>query len=168
VRRVSDLPLDVHLMITQPGRYLREFRQAGADLLTFHVEAVERPEPLLEEIRNLGAAAGITLNPPTPVSAIADCLGLCDLVLVMSVMAGFGGQQFDPGAIDRLRQVRELAGPGMLLSVDGGIGRDTVRPCAAAGADLFVTGSHLFSEDDYGRYIADLTEMARVEKGIRV
>jgi ribulose-phosphate 3-epimerase len=168
VRRVTDLMLDVHLMLSEPGRYLKAFRRAGADLITIHIEAVPEPQPMLKEIRSLGAGAGITLNPPTPVSAIEDCLDLCDLVLVMSVMPGFGGQQFDPVALEKLRRVRELAGPEKPLSVDGGINLDTVGGCAAAGADLLVVGSSLFSQQDYGRYIAELTHLARSEKDVRV
>lgn len=160
IRRVTQLPLDVHLMISEPGRYLRRFREAGADMLTVHIEAVPRPQPLLEEIRSLGAAAGITLDPPTPVSAVEDCVACCDLVLVMSVMAGFGGQEFDPAALQRLRRLRELAGPERLLSVDGGINEETIGPCAAAGADVLVTGTALFSHQDYGRRIAELTGLA--------
>ena len=168
VRRVTDLPLDVHLMISQPGRYLGQFREAGADLLTIHIEAVPEPQPLLEQIRSLGAAAGITLNPPTPLSDIEGYLDFCDFVLVMSVMPGFGGQQFDSVALEKLRRLRALAGTEKLLSVDGGVNVDTIGACAAAGADLFVVGSSLFSQDDYGRYIAELTDLARSEKGIRV
>ncbi|MHC4177741.1 MAG: ribulose-phosphate 3-epimerase [Planctomycetota bacterium] len=168
VRRVTDLPLDVHLMIAQPGRYLSRFREAGADLITIHIEAVPEPQPLLEQIRSLGAAAGITLNPPTPLSDIEECLDFCDLVLVMSVMAGFGGQQFDSVALGKLRRLRALTGSKRLLSVDGGVNVDTIGACAAAGADLFVVGSSLFSQDDYGRYIAELTDLARSEKDVRV
>jgi ribulose-phosphate 3-epimerase len=167
-RRLTDLPLDTHLMISEPGRYLKQFRQAGADLITIHIEAVPEPQPLLERIRALGAGAGITLNPPTPVSHVEDYLESCDLVLVMSVMPGFGGQQFEPVALEKLRRLRALAGPEMLLSVDGGVNLETIGACAAAGADLFVVGSSLFSQDDYGRYIAALTDVARSEKDIRV
>lgn len=168
VRRSTDLPLDVHLMISEPGRYVREFRRAGADLLTFHVEAVADPRPLLEEIRSLGAAPGMSLNPPTPADALAGCIELCDLVLVMSVMPGFGGQTFDPAAPAKLRRLRELAGPDVLLSVDGGINRETAPLCAEAGADMFVTGSALFSEDDYGRFIREVTALAKSRKANRV
>jgi len=170
VRRVTDLPLDVHLMISEPGRYLRQFREAGADLITIHIEAVPEPQPMLAEIRSLGAAAGITLNPSTPFSAVESCLPACDLVLVMSVMAGFGGQQFEPVALDKLRRLRQLVGNGALLSVDGGINTETVGPCAAAGADLLVTGSALFSQDDYGRFISELTGLAKSSssRGVRV
>ncbi len=168
VRRVTDLPLDVHLMISQPGRYLSQFRQAGADLITIHVEAVNEPRSMLQQIRSLGAGAGITLNPPTPLSNIEGCLDVCDLVLVMSVMPGFGGQQFQTVALDKIRRLRMLAGPKKLISVDGGINSQTIGPCAAAGADLFVAGSSLFSQHDYGRYITELTDLAKLEKDVRV
>lgn len=168
VRRVTDLPLDVHLMISEPGRYLRQFREAGADLITIHIEAVPEPRAMLEEIHALGAAAGITLNPPTPVAEIEGCLDACDLLLVMSVMPGFGGQQFEPGALEKLRRARPLAGSRVLLSVDGGINPETIGACAAAGADLFVVGSSLFTQHDYGRSIAELTDLAKLEKGVRV
>jgi len=161
VRGATDLPLDVHLMISEPGRYLRPFREAGADLLTIHIEATPQPRDLLQEIHSLGAAAGITLNPPTPVAELESCLELCDLVLVMSVMAGFGGQQFDPVALEKLRRLRELVPAETLLSVDGGINHGTIGPCAAAGADLFVTGTALFSQHDYGPFIAEMTELAK-------
>ena len=168
VRRSTELPLDVHLMISEPGRYVRRFREAGADLLTVHIEAVADPRPLLEEIRALGAGAGISLNPPTPVETLDGCLDLCDLVLVMSVMPGFGGQAFEPVALEKLRRLRASVGPDVLLSVDGGVNADTVGPCAEAGADLFVTGSALFSQDDYGRFIDEMTGLARSAKEVRV
>ena len=168
VRRSTDLPLDVHLMISEPGRYIRRFREAGADLLTIHVEAADDPRPLLEEIRSLGAGAGISLNPPTPVDSLEGCLDLCDLVLVMSVMPGFGGQEFDPAAPDKLRRLRELVGPDVLLSIDGGVNRDTTGICVEAGADMLVIGSALFSENDYGRFIKEVTALAKLRKVIRV
>ncbi len=168
VRRTSDLPLDVHLMICEPGCYLKQFRSAGADLITIHVEAVPDPRPVLEEIRSLGAGAGITLNPPTPAADVEACLDLCDLVLVMSVMPGFGGQEFDPAAVDKLCRLRAMAGPDVLLSVDGGISLETVGPCAAAGADLFVAGTALFSQDNYGRFVDEMTGLAKSFTDARV
>jgi ribulose-phosphate 3-epimerase len=155
-------------MISEPGRYVRPFREAGADLLTVHAEVVPHPQPLLEEIRSLGALAGISLNPPTPVAAVEDCLELCDLVLVMGVMPGFGGQEFEPVALEKLRRLRDLCGPNVLLSVDGGVNHQTIGPCAEAGADLFVTGSALFSQDDYGRFIAEMTRLARTYRNVQV
>ncbi len=168
VRRLTSLTLDVHLMISEPGRYIRTFREAGADLLTFHIEAVARPRPLLEEIRSLDVGAGITLNPATPVAEVENCLDLCDLVLTMSVEPGFGGQEFNSAAVEKIRSLRRLAGPDVLLSVDGGIDHDTIGPCAAAGADLFVAGSALFSQDNYARFIAEMTDLARSHGDVRV
>jgi len=168
IRRSTDLPLDVHLMISEPAGYLRRFRDAGADLLTIHIEAVGEPGSLLREIRALGAGAGISLNPPTPVDTLGGCLDLCDLVLVMGVMPGFGGQAFEPVALTKLRRLRALLGPKALLSVDGGVNAETVGPCAEAGADLLVTGSALFSQDNYGRFIDEMTGLARAMKEVRV
>jgi ribulose-phosphate 3-epimerase len=168
VRRLTELPLDVHLMITEPGRYAARFREAGADLLTFHIEAVPNPVPLLEEIHRLGAIAGLTLNPRTPATAVLDYLDHCDLVLVMSVTPGFGGQRFQPEALDKLRLLRKAAGPRLLLSVDGGVGPATIGPCAEAGADMFVVGTGLFEADDYGRRLAELTDLAREVRDVEI
>ena len=110
VRRVTDLPLDVHLMITEPARYVEQFRQAGADLITIHAEAVDDPVPLLRRIRDLGALAGISINPPTPVTVLERCAGECDLVLIMSVMPGFGGQSFQAEVLDKFRWLRSRFG----------------------------------------------------------
>ena len=168
IRRSTDLPLDVHLMISDPARYVRQFRKAGADLLTVHIEVLSDPRPLLTEIRGLGAAVGISLNPPTAIETLDGCLDLCDLVLVMSVMPGFGGQTFDPVALEKLRHLRSSAGPNVLLSVDGGVTADTVGPCAEAGADLFVMGTALFSQKNYGRFIGEMSGLARSVKEVRV
>jgi ribulose-phosphate 3-epimerase len=168
VRRSTDLPLDVHLMISEPARYVRRFRDAGADLMTVHIEVLADPRPLLQEIRALGAGAGISLNPPTPLETLAGCLNLCDLVLVMSVMPGFGGQEFEPEALEKLRRLRSTVGSNVLLSVDGGLNLETVGPCAEAGADLFVTGSALFSQNNYGRFIQTMTDLAKSAKEVRV
>jgi ribulose-phosphate 3-epimerase len=168
VRRSTDLPLDVHLMISEPARYVKRFRDAGADMLTIHIETVREPRALLAEIRELGAVPGISLNPPTPLASLDGCLDCCDLVLVMSVMPGFGGQAFEPEALEKLRRLREVDGGRLLLSVDGGVNLETVTDCAAAGADLLVTGSALFSQQDYGRYIDEMTGLARRAKEVRV
>ena len=168
VRRATDLVLDVHLMISQPDRFIRPFRQAGADLITIHIEAVPQPAELLARIRRLGAGCGIALNPPTPIETVESCLDQCDLVLVMSVMPGFGGQEFQDVALEKLRRVRRLAGSEVLLSVDGGINSETIGPCAEAGADLFVVGTAIFGHDDYGRRIAELTSLAQSSRDVRV
>ena len=161
IRRVTDLPLDVHLMIANPAQYVRRFREAGADLLTIHIEVVPQPEGLIEEIHSLGAAAGISLNPPTPLSAVEPYVDQCELILVMSVMPGFGGQAFQPAVLSKVRRLRELADHRLIVSIDGGINLETVGQCAAAGAHLFVAGSALFSQDDYGRFISEMTRHAQ-------
>jgi len=153
VRRVTALPLDVHLMISRPADYVERFRKAGADSMSIHVEALNDPRPLLDKIRSLGAMAGLAFNPPTPISAIETSLPHCDMVLVMSVMPGFGGQEFEQVALTKLRALSERSDCHALLEVDGGISAETVGPCALAGAELFVAGTAIFHEDDYERAI---------------
>src|SRR3990172_4980190 len=161
VRRATDLPLDVHLMIADPAQYIDQFHAAGADILTIHVEAVADPRPVLEEIRRLGAAAGLAINPPTPLSAIEASLPYCDLILVMSVMPGFGGQKFDDVALDKLRALSARSDVDALLEVDGGITTETIGACAAAGAELFVAGSAIICSDDYATSVGDLRAAAK-------
>lgn len=161
VRRATDLPLDVHLMISDPAKYVERYRRAGADLITIHVETVADPRPLLGEIRRLGAVAGLSLNPPTPIESVEPYLDDCDLVLVMSVMPGFGGQEFQSVALDKLRRLRSAGRSDLLLSVDGGVNLDTIGPCAEAGADIFVAGSALFSQHDYREALEQFTALAR-------
>src|SRR5262245_11637280 len=159
IRRLTDLPLDVHLMIEQPEAWVERYRAAGADGLTIHVETVADPRPVLDKIRTLGAWAGLTLNPPTPLSAIEASLPHCDLVLVMSVMPGFGGQKFDESVLPKLRALRESRERGdteALLEVDGGIDVDTVGAAVDAGVDLLVAGTAVFGEEDYGAAIESL------------
>ena len=160
IRRLTALPLDAHLMISDPARYLNDFLKAGCDSITFHIEAVPQPVPLLRRIRQSGAAAGLALNPNTPVEAILDALPECDLVLVMSVEPGFGGQQVIPSALDKLRRLARLKRPETLLSIDGGIDRATIGPAAEAGAQVFVAGSAIFNTADYGRALEELAEAA--------
>jgi ribulose-phosphate 3-epimerase len=158
---VTPLPLDVHLMISEPERYVDRFRDAGADMLIVHVETARNDlSPLLRKIRNLGAGVGISLNPSTPVTVLGEYLDQVDLVLVMSVPPGFGGQKFQPGALERLRWLSARIRPGVLLSVDGGLNTDTIGPAARAGARVFVVGSALFGQKDHRRGIADLTAIA--------
>jgi ribulose-phosphate 3-epimerase len=164
LRRLTDMPLDVHLMIAEPQRYLRQFVDAGADVLTIHVEAVADPAQALTEIRNLGVAAGIALNPDTPLSSLQTCFGVCDLVLVMSVQAGFGGQGFRTVALDKLREIRTLVGREVLLEVDGGVNEATIGACADAGAQLFVVGSAIFRAPSYEQAIRNLLATAKGAK----
>jgi ribulose-phosphate 3-epimerase len=166
VRKLTPLPLDVHLMMVRPQNYLKQFRDAGADILTVHVEAIEDPLPTLEEIRNLGLGAGLAINPSTPFEAAETLLDHIDLLLVMSVEAGFGGQTFNPVALERLRRARELAGDRLVLEIDGGVNENTISSCAAAGAQLFVVGSGVFKKLDYGAAILGLEELAQVRSEV--
>jgi len=161
IRRRTKLPLDVHLMIVEPQKYIAPFFDAGADNLTIHIEAVDDPRPHLEHIRELGAAAGITLRPATPLSSIENCLDLCDLVLVMSVEPGFGGQDLEPIALEKLKSLREMVDSNVMLEIDGGVNETTIRQCADAGAQLLVAGSAVFSKPDYGQTLQTLNGLAR-------
>lgn len=163
VRRLTALPLDVHLMISEPSRYVERFVEAGADHVTIHIEAAPQPRTLLERIRTAGATAGLALNPSTPLSAVEESLDACDLLLVMSVEPGFGGQAFEPAALEKLRIIASGPHHGLLLEVDGGVNDATIAACAEAGADLFVVGSAIFHHDDYSPRIEKLTRLARPE-----
>jgi ribulose-phosphate 3-epimerase len=160
LRQLTDLPLDVHLMISQPERFVEKFRAAGADHLSIHIETAPHPRPLLEQIRGCGATAGLAVNPSTPVATIEGCLDVCDLLLVMSVEPGFGGQAFEPVALDKLRHLHEAAPPEVLLEVDGGVNEETIAACAEAGAELFVVGSAIFKHSDYAQRVARLADLA--------
>ncbi len=149
LRKLTDLPLDVHLMINDPGQYIKAFAEAGSDIISFHKEAVTDPLPLLSQIKELDCGAGIAINPDTPVSEIESCLPACDLVVIMSVQAGFGGQKFNSNCLQKMRKVRELAGENVLLEVDGGVNVDTVGDCVQHGAELLVAGSAVFKQPDY-------------------
>lgn len=147
VRKLTRLPLDVHLMVVQPEKYFESFVGAGANVLTIHQEVSPHLHRQLARIRELGAAAGVAINPSTPVSSVRDVCREMDLLLVMSVNPGFGGQQFIPRTIERLREARAMLdaeGSGATLEVDGGIGRDTIAACWRAGADMFVAGNAVF------------------------
>ena len=156
MRRCTELPLDVHLMIARPERYIGAFREAGADNITVHAEAVDDLGGVLEEIRGLGATAGIAINPDTPLDAVKPFLAQCNVLLIMSVEAGFGGQAFRSEALEKLRDAKQLVGPQCVLQVDGGVNDCTIAQCAAAGADWFVVGSAIFKQPDYAAAIADL------------
>ncbi|EMI21049.1 ribulose-phosphate 3-epimerase [Rhodopirellula maiorica SM1] len=155
LRRHTDLPLDVHLMISDPLKYARPMVEAGADMLTFHVEAVEDAVHTAREIKKLGVGVGVALNPDTAIRDLDSCLDEVDMVLVMSVNAGFGGQSFNPVALDKLKLLRD-SHPDLLLEIDGGINEDTIGRARAAGCDLFVVGSGIFRADDYGVAISEL------------
>jgi ribulose-phosphate 3-epimerase len=147
VRRVTGLPLDVHLMIEHPERYISEFVQAGADIITVHVEACPNLHKTIRLIKKLGARAGVSLNPPTPVSAVEEYLPHVDLVLVMSVNPGFGGQSFIPKTLPKIANVRKILDDKALsaeLEVDGGINADNAPSIIKAGATVLVAGNSIF------------------------
>ncbi|MEM9367421.1 MAG: ribulose-phosphate 3-epimerase [Planctomycetota bacterium] len=155
LKKHTDMPLDVHLMINDPLQYAKPMVDAGADLLTFHVEAVDDVIATAGQIRDLGVPAGVAVNPDTPMDAIMAAAAHVDMVLVMSVNAGFGGQSFRPEALDRLRMLR-AAYPDLLLEIDGGIKKSNIASAREAGCDLFVVGSAIFGADDYGSAIDGL------------
>lgn len=160
LRKVCSVPFDAHLMISEPARYLKDYISAGCDGITFHIEAVPEPNELLQQIRQAGLVAGLAINPGTPVERISSAIQYCDYILVMSVEPGFGGQKFMPVALEKLRRVRELASPGTLIGIDGGIGPTTIAESASAGANLFVVGSALFDLSDFSEGIRQLMELA--------
>jgi len=164
VRRLSKLPIETHLMIEEPERYVARYIQAGADLVTIHVEATRDPVAVLKQIREHGAAAGLAINPPTPLAAIENCLPHCDTVLVMSVNPGYGGQAFEPVALDKLRALAARPGHRPLLEIDGGIHAETIGAASAAGADLYSVGSAIFHAQDYRATIGGLTSTAQQQR----
>lgn len=148
VRKETDIPFDVHLMIENPERYVTEFIAAGATILTVHAEACSHLHRIVNMIRENGARAGVSLNPGTPISAIEEVLGDIDLVLIMSVNPGFGGQSFIPGSLDKIRRLRSLLdvkGLNVELEVDGGVNVTTAPQVVAAGASVLVAGSAVFN-----------------------
>lgn len=149
LRATTSLPFEAHLMISDPARYLDDYVDAGCDVITIHIEAVPEPSGLLRRIRDSGAAAGLAFNPATPVESVLPYLDECDLVLVMSVNPGFGGQKFIPETLDKVRRLAPHTGKNRLLSIDGGIGLETIPLAARAGANQFVVGSAIFDAGDY-------------------
>ncbi len=160
VRKRTNAFFDAHLMISDPAKYLDDYLKAGCDAITFHIEAVPDPGVLLKSIKQAGAAAGLALNPQTPAERILPYLPDCDLVLVMSVEPGFGGQKFLPEALEKTRFLRQHLPEGTRLSIDGGIARSTIIPAAEAGSEIFVAGSSIFDETDYGAAMTELKELS--------
>ena len=151
VRRLTALPLDVHLMVVQPEKYLEDFASAGANGLTIHAEAAPHLQRQLARIRELGCRAGVALNPSTPLSAVSEIVPDVDLLLIMTVNPGFGGQEFIAYLLDKIRRARLLldeCGSDAVLEVDGGISRATIEEAWRAGADTFVAGNAIFSAAD--------------------
>ena len=162
VRARTNAFFDAHLMISDPARYLDDYIKAGCDALTIHIEAVPEPTELLKRIRRAGRQAGLALNPGTPASAVQPFLSECDLVLVMSVEPGFGGQKFMPQVLEKVRTLKSLVSSETLLSIDGGIAAPTITSAAEAGCQIFVAGSAIFDETDYRSAIDHLGRLATV------
>jgi ribulose-phosphate 3-epimerase len=167
VRKITTAPLDVHLMISEPDRYLEAFAEAGADWITVHVETCPHLHRTIDAIKKLGKKAGAVLNPATPLATLECILDDLDLVMLMSVNPGFGGQRFIPGAIDKTRRVKamiEERGLQTGIEIDGGVSPATIGPIAEAGANIFVAGSAVFNQADYAREIAELKRLAREKR----
>ena len=163
LRKVTAKPLDVHLMIENPDLYITEFAEAGADIITVHQEAVPHLHRTIQLIKSLGKKAGVSLNPATPLETLDVILDELDLVLIMSVNPGFGGQAFIPSALDKISALRQRItqrGLATEIEVDGGIKIDNIRQVVAAGADVLVAGSAVFNTDDYAATISALRENA--------
>jgi ribulose-phosphate 3-epimerase len=164
LRKVTKLPLDVHLMITNPDSFIPEFAAAGASYLTVHVETCPHLHRTVQFIKERDVKAGVTLNPATPLSAVEEIIPDVDLLLVMSVNPGFGGQHFIASVLDKIARVRQLidrTGSSAALEVDGGVKVENAARIIQAGADILVSGSAIFSSPDYGAVIRELRKTAR-------
>jgi len=150
IRDMSNLFFDVHLMITQPERYIEDFVKAGADLITFHVEATEKADECIEKIHAFGKKAGISLNPGTPVDAVKPYLDKVDMVLVMSVNPGYGGQSYIEDVNPKIVELRKLCGDDFLIEVDGGVKKSNIKSVVDLGANVIVAGSAVFNDDITG------------------
>jgi len=148
VATVASVPVEVHLMVDNPGDHIERFAEAGAAIIGFHVEVVRDPRPLAARIRALGKRASLTLNPGTPASAVEEYLDAVDQVLVMSVHPGFGGQEFLPEVLETVRRIRRQAPSGLDIEIDGGINPHTGREAVAAGANVLVAGTDIFGAAD--------------------
>jgi ribulose-phosphate 3-epimerase len=162
IRQITALPFDVHLMITHPESYLEDFAQAGANIISVHAEASPHLHRTLTEIRRLGCQAGVVLNPATPLEAIEWVLEEVDMVLLMTVNPGFGGQKFISSVVPKIIRLRELIDSLHLpitIEVDGGVNADTIKTLVKAGADIFVAGSAIFGEADYKATITSMRDL---------
>jgi len=160
LRKITKLPLDCHLMIVHPEKYVERFAKAGADIITVHYEACQdNLKEVLTLIKSTGVKCGAVINPDTPVEKIADVIPLCDMVLVMSVFPGFGGQKFIPEALDKLREVEKIVdglGKEIDIQIDGGVTAENVEEIKAAGANVIVAGSAVFKAPDRKKMIEEL------------
>jgi len=156
IRKYTDHPIDVHLMVTDPAYHVEQFAEAGADSITFHIEAADQPHRLIDRLHELGLGAGVTLKPATPAGAIARVAGAIDIALVMTVEPGYSGQEFLPGMLDKIAAVRRMLREEQRLEVDGGITPGTGSECAGRGADVFVAGADIFDSGDIAEAVHHL------------
>ena len=163
LRRITRLPLDTHLMISEPGQYAEQFVEAGADMVSVHVEIDQHLNRTLAAIRNKGAKAGIAINPATPISSLEESLAFADYVPLMTVNPGFGGQKFIPTMLDKVRRLRRMIeerGLQTRIEVDGGIDRTNIADITAAGAEIIVAGTAVFGGGDPAQGVRDLLDTA--------
>ncbi|MDE6765490.1 MAG: ribulose-phosphate 3-epimerase, partial [Duncaniella sp.] len=163
INTIARKPLDVHMMITDPGRYVGQVRDAGAHIMNVHWEACTHLDRVVHTIRQAGMKAGVTVNPATPVEFLGDIISELDLVLVMSVNPGFGGQKFIPNTISKVKRLREMiaaSGSQAVIEVDGGVDLSTAPSLIAAGADVLVAGSYVFRAPDPVKAVADLIKLS--------
>ncbi|MEH7481841.1 ribulose-phosphate 3-epimerase [Neobacillus drentensis] len=159
IRPITKLPLDVHLMIENPDQYIEAFAKAGADFITVHVEACRHLHRTVQNIKSFGIKAGVVLNPATPVESIQHIIGDIDMVLLMSVNPGFGGQKFIPEVLPKIKKVKEMAeqkGLEIEIEIDGGVNSETAKLCMEAGANVLVAGSAIYNEEDYAKAISQI------------
>lgn len=161
IRDITKLPFDVHLMIEEPSRFIEDFVKAGSDIITIHYEAEKHLDRTINYIKSFGVKAGISLNPATPVSAIKHLIKEVDMVLIMSVNPGFGGQKYIDYCSEKIKEVKELANqfnPTLLIEVDGGIGTDNISEVVKSGANVIVAGSAVFNNGELEKNIRNLKE----------
>ncbi len=166
VKKITEKPLDAHLMIVEPQKYIGRMRDAGADVITVHYEACTHLHSVVHQIKESGAKAGVALNPHTPVSVLYDLLEDIDMVLIMSVNPGFGGQKFIPRTIQRIQQLKErilVQNTNTLIEIDGGVSLQNAGKIIRAGADVLVAGSSVFRSDDPEKSIRQLKELSSIQ-----
>ncbi|SDK99412.1 ribulose-5-phosphate 3-epimerase [Clostridium cochlearium] len=164
IKGLTKLPFDVHLMIEEPSKYIEDFAKAGADIITFHYEAETHIDRTINYIKSFGVKAGIALNPGTSVSLIKDLIPSLDMVLIMSVNPGFGGQKYIPYASDKIRELKKLKdelNKDLIIEVDGGVGKDNIKDIVNCGVDLVVAGSAVFKDGKIEENLKDLREALR-------
>lgn len=163
IRKYTDIKFYTHLMITEPEKYIKAFADCGSDNITFHLECAKDPDKLIDEIKALGKSAGISIDPDTPVEAVFPYIGKVDIILIMTVYPGFGGQGYLTSSDERIRKLRKAIdeqGADTIISVDGGVKKSNIKEIYDAGARLFVAGSAVFSAEDPGKAVEELKACA--------